>query len=156
MSRQFLRSAAVAALILGLSALSVGCGTAGRSYANEGMQETLEIDILSNNSKMFIYRLKWPDDAIPNHIRVVHHSGPRQQSNNRGGIDINRKTYERLQQNAAYVVKQMDYCREGYIELDRSLSRYHLWLKGECKESATSADRERFEGQKVLAVELDS
>lgn len=154
MSRQFLRSAAAVVLVIGLSALAAGCGTAGRSYANTGMQETLEINILPNNSKMFVYRLKWPDEAIPNHIRVAHHSGPRQQSGKVGGVDINRKTYERLQQNTAYVVEQMNYCREGYIELDRSISRYHLWLKGECRESANTADRQRFEGQRVLAVEL--
>jgi hypothetical protein len=154
MTRQFCRSAILAVLVLSLSALLVGCGTPGRSYAKTGMQETLEIDILRNNSKMFVYRLKWPDDAIPNHIRVARHSGP-EQPRNVGGVDVNRYTYERLQQNAAYVVKHMNYCRDGYIELDRSISRYHLWLKGECKESANAADRQQFAGQEILAVNPD-
>ena len=117
MTRQFCRSAILAVLVLSLSALLAGCGTPGRSYAKTGMQETLEIDILRNNSKMFVY--------------------------------------ERLQQNAAYVVKHMNYCRDGYIELDRSISRYHLWLKGECKESANAADRQQFAGQEILAVNPD-
>lgn len=154
MVRQFPRSAALAVLIFSLSVLLGGCGTPGRSYAKTGMQETLEVDILRNNSKMFVYRLKWPDDAIPNHIRVARHSGP-SQPRNVGGVDINRSTYERLQQNAAYVVKHMDYCREGYIELDRSISRYHLWLKGECKESATTTDRQQFAEQEILVIKPD-
>lgn len=154
MVRQFPRSAALAVVLLSLSVLLGGCGTPGRSYAKTGMQETLEIDILRNNSKMFVYRLKWPDDAIPNHIRVARHSS-QNQPRNVGGVDINRNTYERLQQNAAYVVKHMHYCREGFIELDRSISRYHLWLKGECKESASAADRQQFAGQEILAISPD-
>ncbi|MGM8226120.1 hypothetical protein ACSV5M_06025 [Cellvibrio sp. ARAG 10.3] len=154
MVRQFPRSAVLAVLLLGLSVLLGGCGTPGRSYAKTGMQETLEINILRNNSKMFVYRLKWPDDAIPNHIRVARHSGPNQ-PRTVGGVDINRNTYERLQQNAAYVVKHMKYCREGFIELDRSISRYHLWLKGECKESANATDRQQFAERDVLAVNPD-
>ena len=105
MTRQFCRSAILAVLVLSLSALLAGCGTPGRSYAKTGMQETLEIDILRNNSKMFVYRLKWPDDAIPNNIRVARHSGP-EQPRNVGGVDVNRYTYERLQQNAAQAQRQ--------------------------------------------------
>lgn len=130
-----------------------GCSSAGRSYTKLNMQETLETQILTNTSKMFVYRLKLPDDVVPNHIRIARSSAPRTPVA-RGGVDINRHTYKRLRENAGYVVEQMGYCREGFIELDQSLSRYHLWIKGECKEGATEADKERFGDKKVLPVHV--
>jgi hypothetical protein len=154
MLSQLLRPASAIVLLISLSALLWGCGTPGRSYAKTGMQETLEVEILANASKMFVYRLKWPENTIPNHIRVAHNSRPNE-PRHVGGVDVNRYTYERMQENAAYVVERMHYCREGFIELDRSISRYHLWLKGECKESANAADLATFGRQKTLPVNSD-
>jgi len=153
MGSTFLRSKIILMGVLMVVFLS-GCGTAGRSYTKLAMQETLETQILTNTSKMFVYRLKLPEDSIPNHIRIAHSSSPRKPVA-RGGVDINRHTYKRLQQNTGYVVQQLGYCREGFIELDRSLSRYHLWLKGECKEGASQADKERFGDKKILPVNIE-
>lgn len=154
MPSKFLRPASLILLVASLVLLLTGCSSSGRSYAKTGMQETLEVEILPNASKMFVYRLRWPEDTIPNHIRIAHTSRPNE-PRRAGGVDVNRYTYERMQENAAYVVKHMQYCREGYIELDRSMSRYHLWLKGECKESATTADMSAFAGKQVLPVDPD-
>lgn len=126
------------------------CSSPGRNYTN-GMDETLETEILTNGSKMFVYRLRWPEDAIPNHIRVARSSRtpePYQQS----GVVVNRHTYERLQQNVGYAVGQAGYCRTGYMELDGSVSRYHLWLKGECREDADADDIGRFGKQSVIKI----
>lgn len=132
--------------------LVAGCTSSGRTYTNTQMHETLEVEILNNNSKMFVYRLKWPEDAIPNHIQIARNGpnprSPREQS----GIEINRRTHDRLLANATYAVGVTAYCRNGFFELDHSLSRYHLWLKGECKESATDADKTKFGEEKVLEL----
>ena len=63
---------------------------------------------------------------------------------------MGRGTYERLQENTAYVVARAGYCREGFFELDKRISRYEMWVRGECKESATEADREFFGATKAL------
>lgn len=139
----------VAALIISLGA----CSSSGRSYTSGKMTETLETEILPNASKMFVYRLRWPEEAIPEHIRVAR-STRSEAAYEQHGVDVNRNSYERLQANTGYVVEQMGYCREGFLELDSSVSRYHLWMKGECRESATSADRQRFGEQKTLPVKL--
>lgn len=132
--------------------LLTACASSGRAYTKTEMQETLETEILPNTSKMFVYRLKWPDDEIPNRVHIVRSNTGAREPYDRGGIDINRRTHAKLQENAAYVVQQMGYCREGFIELDRSISRYDLWIKGECKESATETDRDRFGDKKILPV----
>lgn len=127
-----------------------GCSSAGRSYVETEMAETLEVEILPNTSKMFTYRLRWPEESIPNHIRVARGGANPEHEFAKGGVDVGRGTYERLLENTAYVVEHSGYCREGFFELDRSISRYHLWVRGECKDSATAADRQSFGAKQTL------
>lgn len=132
-------------LLLAMVVSVDGCGTAGRSYVETEMVETLEVEILPNTSKMFTYRLRWPEDHIPNHIRVDRGGGgDARRDFQRGGVDIGRGTYERLLENTAYVVEHSAYCRDGFFELDRNISRYHLWVRGECKDGATADDLKVF------------
>jgi hypothetical protein len=134
-------------------ALLVGCTSAGRSYVKSEMSETLEVEVLPNQSKMFTYRLRWPEEQIPNHIRVSRDGSDTRRDFYEGGVNVGRNTHERLLQNTAYVVEKAGYCRDGFFELDRSISRYHLWVRGECKESASSEDRQVFAGKQVLTPE---
>lgn len=136
---------------LSLLLLLSACSSPGRSYTATGMAETLETNLLENGSKMFVYRLRWPEDTIPSHIQIARSSRTPERFQ-QSGVEVNRHTYERVQQNAAYVVEQTGFCRTGFLELDGSASRYHLWLKGECRESASAADMERFGKQQVLTV----
>lgn len=136
-----------------LIVLLVGCSANGRHYVATEMNETLEVEILSNDSKMFTYRLRWPDDQIPTHVQISRDGRDGRRDFYEGGINPGRNTAQRLSQNVAYVVSTSGYCREGYLELDRSISRYHLWLRGECRESASLEDRERFPGQLSLHAE---
>ena len=140
----------IGAGLLGLN----GCGTSGRSFVDTGMAETLEVEILPNTSKMFTYRLRWPEESIPNHIQVARSGGSKPgQDFARGGVDMGRSTYDRLLENTAYVVEHAGYCRDGFFELDRSISRYHLWVRGECKDSASDADRQAFGAKQTLTRE---
>lgn len=140
-------------LLLLMVAVTSGCGTTGRSYVETEMVETLEVEILPNTSKMFTYRLRWPEDHIPSHIRVDRGGGNPKRDFQRGGVDVGRGTYERLLENTAYVVKHSGYCRDGFFELDRSISRYHLWVRGECKDGATTEDQQAFGAKQVLGAE---
>ncbi len=131
----------------------VGCGTSGRSYVETEMVETLEVELLPNTSKMFTYRLRWPEDHIPSHIRVERGGGDPRREFERGGVDVGRGTYERLLENTAFVVERAGYCREGFFELDRSISRYHLWVRGACKDGATVEDQKVFGMKQTLGPE---
>lgn len=145
-----LRLALLAAPVL-LAALLSACSSPGRSYTASGMTETLETQILANSSKMFVYRLRWPEDAIPSHIRVAN-SSRTAQPYEQSGVAVSRRTYARMRENAAYIIQQKGYCRSGYLELDGSVSRYHMWLKGECREDATDEDKARFGEQQIIKV----
>ena len=136
-----------------LLSLLAACSTPGRSFTESTMQETLDIEILPNTSKMFVYRLRWPESEIPGLVHVERGATLREQPNP-GGVQVGRSTQERLRENAAYVVKRMGYCREGFLEIDSSSSRYHLWLKGECKEGATDADKQQFGEKQTLPVKF--
>jgi hypothetical protein len=114
------------------------------------MKETLEIQILPNTSKMFVYRLRMPEDQIPSHIRIAKTSTDRVQQT---GVDLGRYSHRSLLMNADYVVKKLGYCREGFFEIDKSLSRYHIWMKGECKEGATPEDQQKFGVEKIMTNE---
>ncbi len=143
----------IGVLLLVAAGLLAGCSSTGRNYVESAMAETLEVEVLPNQSKMFTYRLRWPEEQIPNHIRVSRDGRDTRREFYQGGVNINRNTPERLLQNTAYVVERAGYCREGFFELDRSVSRYHLWVRGECKESATDADAKAFAGKQVLTPE---
>jgi hypothetical protein len=132
--------------VLGLLCWLTACAT-GRSYTDRGLQETLEIQILPNTSKMFVYRLRMPEDQIPSQVRIAQSS---RDNVRQTGIDLGSGSYRSLLVNVEYVVKKTGYCREGFLEIDRSLSRYHIWMKGECKEGATAEDQQKFGAGKTL------
>ena len=140
---------------IAISSLLLACVSAGRSFTESTMQETLDIEILPNTSKMFVYRLRWPESEIPSLVQVER-GATLSQPTNPGGVQVGRSTQERVRDNAAYVVKRMGYCREGFLEIDSSSSRYHLWLKGECKEGASDADRQKFGEKQTLPVKFNS
>lgn len=130
--------------------LAVACSTPGRSYTGSNMQETLEIEILPNTSKMFVYRLQLPEDKMPNGVRIER--GGFQRSEEVRGIAVGGATQRRLVENAGYVVERMGYCREGFLEIDSSVSQYNLWLKGECKDGATEEDKKKFGAKRTLPI----
>ncbi|MET0355730.1 MAG: hypothetical protein ABW044_03075 [Cellvibrio sp.] len=142
----------VAGLVL-TSGLLVACSSPGRSYTDSKLQETLEVEILPNTSKMFVYRLRLPDDQQPNSVRIER-GGFQRGEDNRGGIAISGSTPKRLLENAAYVVENMGYCRDGFLEIDSSVSQFNLWVKGECKEGATEEDLKKFGTKQILPVVL--
>jgi hypothetical protein len=132
--------------------LVVACGTTGRSYTDTALVETLEIEIMPNTSKMFVYRLRMPEGRIVDGVQVER--GGFMGGGGRSGISINGSTPKRLQENTAYVVEKMGYCREGFLEIDSSVAPYNLWMKGECKEGATEEDKKKFGTKQTLPVKL--
>lgn len=132
--------------------LAVACSTPGRSYTGSTMQETLEVEILPNTSKMFVYRLQLPENQLPNSVRIER--GGVQRNEEPRGIPLGGATKKRLVENAGYVVEYMGYCRDGFLEIDSSASQYNLWLKGECKDGASEDDKKKFGTKQVLPVTL--
>ena len=133
------------------------CSAPGRSYTDSpNLNETLAVEVLPNGSKMFVYRLQMPEHQLREGVQIErggHGMGP-DLGGGRGGIPISSSTGERIRENAAYVVKQMGYCRDGYMEIDYRFSPGDSWVKGECKEDASAEDRAKYPAKQVLPVVL--
>ena len=135
----------------------VACSGPSHQYSDPRIPQVLEIEILDNNSKMFTYRVGVPVDQQRDRTHIAR-SGSSDREGGRDGergfISISRNATEHLEERVGYVVKQMNYCREGFLTIDSSLSPMHAWMKGECKEDATEEDRKNFGAKKVLPVKL--
>ncbi|WP_440876383.1 hypothetical protein [Thalassotalea sp. PLHSN55] len=74
-----------------------------------------------------------------------------------GGTQVSSRSGqdpELIKQLEAHVYQMLEqqlvdnqYCRDGYFELEKSLNRGVIVVKGECIESATEQDRVRFENK---------
>ena len=105
-----------AILVLVSVALLMGCSANnGRSYVATEMAETLEVEILPNTSKMFTYRLRWPEEHIPSHIQVARNGSSPGRDFAQGGVNLGRDTHDRLLANTDYVVERSGFCREGFF-----------------------------------------
>lgn len=143
----------LSAILVSFCGLLAACSSPGRSYTDSKMVETLEVEIMPNTSKMFVYRLRLPEAQMPNGVRVER-GGFQRGDDERGGIAVGSSTPKRLIENAGYVVEHMGYCREGFLEIDSSVSQYNLWMKGECKEGATEDDKKKFGTKQILPVHV--
>ena len=54
------------------------------------------------------------------------------------------KIEKKLDERLAIILAQNNYCRKGYIELERNIGRRYLSIRGECHESASEKYRKRF------------
>jgi hypothetical protein len=143
-----------AALVTGLILVGlVACSSPGRNYTDSVLQETLEIEILPNTSKMFVYRLRVPDDKQLASVKIER-GGFQANNESRNGIAVAGSTPKRVLENAKHVTKEMGYCREGFLEIDSSISQFNSWIKGECKEGATEEDLKKFGTKKIIPVVL--
>lgn len=133
--------------------LVVACESPGRNYTDTKLVETLEIEIMPNTSKMFVYRLRLPEEHMNNGVRIER-GGFSSGGGERSGIAISSSTPKRLLENTGFVVQKMGYCRDGFLEIDSSVAPYNLWVKGECKEGATDDDIKKFGTKQTLPVTL--
>lgn len=137
------------------------CSAPGRSYTDSPqIQETLEVEVTANSSKMFVYRLRMPEREGRDGVQIERagRGGPGGNSMGMpgGGIPISSSTGARVRENAAFVVKQMGYCREGYMEIDYRFSPGDSWVKGECKEDATAEDKAKYPAKVSLPVKFSA
>jgi hypothetical protein len=72
--------------------------------------------------------------------------GPPQQSQNSPRKSFNRfdKVQRLLERSAEYTIAQNQYCRDGFWVLDQDVDLRGFYLRGECNEKATEADRQAY------------
>ncbi|MGN0922497.1 MAG: hypothetical protein ACI4NJ_12315 [Cellvibrio sp.] len=133
--------------------LLASCTNTGRHYVNSMSNERLETEILPNGSKMFVYQI---GRMAPAHASRQGMNGQTPMADiataerYRRGARPERISEDKLRANADYVVATAGYCREGFFMLDRSLVHNNLWVRGECRDSATQDDLHVFGANKIL------
>lgn len=118
----------------------------------DGVQESLDIDLRANDSKLFIYRLSVPEELRQPSVRVYQSAGQAREDR-QPEPPLGEGDYRRLRHRAERAVADTGYCRQGILELDYRLSREVMWFRGECREGATEDDRRRFGDRSQLSLE---
>lgn len=138
---------------LGVLGLVISCTNVGRGEVGLTGQEVLELEILPNASKMFVYR--FGRHMPPNAAKVGSPPGApladiEGAERYRRGRRPEALSEDKLRDRAAVLVASAGFCREGFLLLDRRLSPRDWWLRGECRENASDEDLRVFGAHKIL------
>lgn len=98
-------------------------------------------DIQADDSKRFTFTLYLSKRANKLNRDLVSQGRQERQTNHRGQNDVIKKNMQDL---LKLKFKENQYCRQGYFELDYSYMYNKAELIGECQESATQEDRQKW------------
>jgi len=138
---------------LSFAALSLTACSSNSPKRQGGMpNEVFVTNIKSNGSKVFNYSLI---KKIPSQGQMNKGMGKgRGMHGGMGGgmkggkkpdmSKIEAKMEEKATKKLKVKLLETGYCREGYMELDSYLEHGHVTIKGECNESASNQDRDKF------------
>lgn len=150
----FITKKVIAFLII-LSVIMTGCSSVSKS----DMKDFFRSDIRADDSKMFTFTV------IVTQQGKKDKKSTQKNSKSKGGRDSGKKGGQQNSQRNTkdnsmnknddhmtelfeeLLIERLEknqYCRDGYIELDRAFSGSTFTLRGECNESATENDRKRF------------
>jgi hypothetical protein len=130
--------------ILGLTA----CGSNPAKKHGRMPNEVFVTHIKANGSKVFNYSLI---KKIPSQRQMG--KGMRKGAGMGGSMkagkkpdfsQMNAKMHEKANEKLTLKLTETGYCREGYMRLDSFFERGHVTIKGECNDTATDEDREKF------------
>lgn len=119
-------------IVLGTAVLLAACG-GGDHRPDEPAPGSFTPELLANGTKLFTYTLELepPPRATPRRGEPPPRA-PRPPDPHKG-----------LQA----MLLQNGYCQEGYVTLEQYLLARRQLIRGECRESASEADRARFSGE---------
>lgn len=119
-----------------LAAGLAACGGMS-SYVAPPANERLVPDITTEGTKFFVLQR---DYLRPDQYAVEATSA---RSRGRGGDGL-IMAERNIEQRLTLIMERTGYCREGFFELYREQTLTGFSVRGECREVATDADRERF------------
>lgn len=148
--RLTLRLAALPSIIL-LSTLLSGCSSQPdiepEKFAGQ-VSDSFRTDIMSNGLKLFTYRailtMETPQsEALPHEIRSNQKKRSRSKQRYQGP-DLSHWTAQ-IEHGLQQTIKMTGYCKEGYIELSRTIQYDRGTIRGECNDGADEADLAKFD-----------
>lgn len=119
-----------------LAVVLVACGSTA-NYVAPPADERLLPEITADGTKFFILQRDY--------LRPRQNTGSATASRPRGRSGDDWLLGERnIEQRLMLIMERTAYCREGFFELYREQTLNGFSVRGECREDATEADRERF------------
>jgi len=131
--------------------LSILLLTACSTTKEPQIKEYFRTDIRQDNSKVFVFTIipantkKEERRASPPSSGGRDKRGRNQQNRPKAKTDKQSdKLMSLFQEKFENRLEHSQYCREGYFIIEKSFVGSIFTLKGECNESATDSDRERY------------
>lgn len=115
--------------------LLVACGSRDPSAMLPPADESLMVEITDDGTKFFTFRREYTDGLFG--VGASMQTSPRA---------LRADVRPRIEQ----VLEHTGYCRDGYFELYRERDPGVLAVRGECRDSATRADREQFPAGEII------
>ncbi len=136
----------------------MGCS----SHSSSQVTEFFSTTIMEDDSKRFYFSL-----IISNQTEANKSEGQKQSQRSKGGVGkgsgsrkgrnsksqtdqqpvqqpkVNKRVFE-LEERLINKLALNNYCRTGYMELERNIGKALMSIRGECHESATEEDRQHF------------
>ncbi|NIB40005.1 hypothetical protein HBA55_10430 [Pseudomaricurvus alkylphenolicus] len=140
-----MRAIAKTSLTLLAAGLMLSACSSNDTKLHKSLRETFDTEITANGSKMFTFELTTKRPSGPRETPRVktERNGDKPRSSGLSKKKLKSHLHNRLDQKLV----ENGYCREGYLVLDSFVARGHASLRGECRETATSGDREKFPNQ---------
>jgi len=108
--------------------------------------ERLDTQIAADGTKFFVFHRSYLRPTFEDRVPQRGSPSARQrQREGSGSIYAELEVEERL----TAIMERTGYCQEGFFELYRQQTFNEFWVRGECREGATDADREQFSDQSI-------
>ncbi|QQX81981.1 hypothetical protein JK628_09295 [Shewanella sp. KX20019] len=133
-------------LILLLSACSGTSEIVPEEFVGQ-LTDSFKTDIKNNGLKLFTYRAKLVQSSNAQQIPLPHEQRASQKKRSKKRYqapDLTAWT-QKIEHGLSQTIAMTGYCREGYIEISRSIQYDRGSIRGECKEGATEKDIARFD-----------
>ncbi len=125
------------------------CAT--KSRQEQITHQQLLTDIKENDSKLFIFIVNFLEGKPRNEFHQTMQNNSQRQTGSRTAsssrskqVDLQERLEKRVFDALDYKLEQTGFCRDGYFVLSNYIEFGTAEVRGECKESATDADRKLF------------
>ncbi|WP_372872244.1 hypothetical protein [Shewanella sp.] len=112
------------------------------SYAGK-IRDRLTTSIEDNGLKLFTYNVNTAASALPETLSPLPSRNLSSNLRSRPSVDLTDWT-EQIEIGLARTLAMSGFCREGSTEISRLIQADRAEIRGECNESASDADRQRF------------
>ena len=134
-------------IILGLLlVLPVLACSSGPAWQAPPARESLVPDINADGTKFFVFQRDYVRAQREPGFQPAGMPGSRQRPDN----PVIRTGEFEVEERLTAVMQITGFCRDGFFELYREQTFESFSVRGECRENATSADREQF--QQAIAL----